>query len=95
MTTIKIHIPEFIANNMPEFVITSGSHPINHPFEYYFFNKGMYLNDNMSYRQYAYKTAEAVAHFVERIDQLDTGCVQLWQLNKNNNTWFEMGSLYL
>lgn len=47
-------------------------------------------------RQFYTGLDAAVEAFTAQInDYLDTGAVQLWELNENNNTWFEMGSLYL
>jgi len=47
-------------------------------------------------RQFYTGLDEGVKQFTKQInDYLDTGCVQLWELNENNNTWFEMGMIYL
>ena len=91
----QIRIPEFLQNNLPKFVITEWPHPVNHPFEYHSFDKGVFCNDNIRYRQYEETTDKAVKHFIDQVDSIDTGCIQLWQLNENNQTWFEMGMINL
>lgn len=70
-----------------QYCVTQSDYPLQNP------------NENVDHaitRQFYTGLDEGVKQFTKQInDYLDTGAVQLWELNENNNTWFEMGSLYL
>lgn len=74
--------------NRKELIVTVGTHPLTHPYE------KIELNSPYMWSLH-YSLEEAVNKFKYHIGELDTGCVQLWLKNTNNDTWAEIGYLFL
>jgi hypothetical protein len=74
--------------NRKELIVTVGTHPLTHPYE------KIELSSPYMWSLH-YSLEEAIKKFISEVSELDSGSVQLWQKNLNNDTWFEMGHLYL
>lgn len=74
--------------NKKELNVTRSACPLNHPHEV------IDLTSPISWSLH-YSLEEAVEKFKYHIDGLDAGCVQLWLKNNNNDTWAEIGYLFL